>query len=287
MFIVTGATGNTGGATADWLLKAGKDVTVVVRSKEKGAPWAQKGAKVAVAELEDQNAMAALLADAQGAYLLVPPNYAGGADYASDRKRVSDALAAAVKSSRVPHVVLLSSVGAEHASGTGPIITNHNAEEAMMPAANNLTVLRASYFLENWQPVVPKVRNESVLPTFLIPDRKIPMVATDDIGRVAAESLISPAQGRRVIQLSGPEDYSPMDIAGVFAGLLKRDITVQPVPAGSVVPVLTSMGVPEPVAKVLAEMYRGINSGLVDFEKSGERVRGRLVAAEVFRPFLR
>ena len=58
-------------------------------------------------------------------------------------------LAAAVKAAKVPHVVLLSSIGAQHADGTGPIVSVHEAEGALAPVTH-LTAIRAAYFLENW-----------------------------------------------------------------------------------------------------------------------------------------
>ena len=51
MFVVTGATGNTGSVVADTLLQLGKPVKVVVRDHAKGEAWKAKGAQVAIAEL--------------------------------------------------------------------------------------------------------------------------------------------------------------------------------------------------------------------------------------------
>src|SRR5579872_5929458 len=107
MYVVAGATGNTGSVAADTLLAAGKKVTVIVRTAEKGEPWRTKGAKVAVSTLDDTAKMSEILKDTEGAYLLIPPN-PEVADYLENRRRLAEAMAAAVRESRVPHVVLMS-----------------------------------------------------------------------------------------------------------------------------------------------------------------------------------
>jgi len=173
MFLIAGATGNTGGVVANTLLEQGKSVTVLVRDARKAESWRKKGAQVATASLEDSHALAKALAGAEGAYLLIPPNYKAedALGYAS---HVSEALANAIKASSIPHVVLLSSVGAQHAQGTGPIRSLHHAESVISPAAKNLTILRPGYFLRNWASAVDSVRSQGVLHNFLTPDGRSP-----------------------------------------------------------------------------------------------------------------
>lgn len=282
MYVVAGATGQTGGVVADTLMKHGQEITVLARSVEKGAEWRRKGATVAVAELEDADALTKALAGAEGAYLLVPPSYDVD-NYAQNRAVMAASMAKAVAASGIPHVVLLSSEGAHLDSGTGPIITNHYAEKELKAAAKNLTIVRAAYFLENWESVLGAARDGGALPTFLTPDRKIPMVATRDIGRVAAESLLEAARGRRVIELAGPEDFSPEDIARSLSQVLGRDVKVQAAPVSAAPAVLQSEGMSEDLARLFAEMLEGINSGRIDFERTGtEFRRGVVIPVDVF-----
>jgi uncharacterized protein YbjT (DUF2867 family) len=174
MYAVAGVTGQTGSAVANWLLNGSQKVTVLVRSAEKGQPWKEMGAQVAVADLADSKTLQSVFAGADGAYLLVPPNYTANR-YIEAQRRVADALAQAVSGSGIAHVVLLSSFGGQHASGTGLIVSNHNAEEAFKPAAKGLTILRPSSFFENWAPLIPMVRDQGILPSFLKADRKFPI----------------------------------------------------------------------------------------------------------------
>jgi uncharacterized protein YbjT (DUF2867 family) len=279
MYVVAGATGNTGSVVAETLLQQRKPVTVIVRSEEKGQPWKAKGAKIALGSLEDAAAVAEILKGADGAYLLTPPNLQAP-DIIEDRKRVAYALAQAVRDSGIARVVFLSSFGSQHASGTGPIVTTHIAETALASVTKNVTFVRAGFFFENWAPVLQAVLGNGVLPTLLTPDRKIPMLATRDIGRVAAEALLDPPRGPRIIELAGPRDYSPEDIASVLSSLRHRDVRVQHIPETAAVPTLQSFGLPENAARLLAEMYQGINSGHVAYEGGSAEFRRGIVGAE-------
>ena len=75
MFVVLGATGNTGSVVADTLLSRKQPVRIVVRSADKGAAWKAKGAEIAVASLDEVSSLSEALQGAKGVYLLVPPNY--------------------------------------------------------------------------------------------------------------------------------------------------------------------------------------------------------------------
>ena len=286
MFVVLGASGHTGKAAALALLAQGRKVRVVVRDPKKGQEWKDRGAEAAVADLGDAPALAKTFEGAQGAYVLVPPQY-GADDLLAAQRPLFEALAAAVRRSGIPHVVLLSSIGAQHAAGTGPIRSLHAAEAALRGAAKNLTLLRAAYFLENVAPVLDEVR-QGVLPTFLTPGRPVPMVATADVGRVAADALLESAPGTTILELAGPRDYAPEDLAASLSGPLGKPVRVQALPIDAVEPTFVAIGMPAGVARLFREMYAGVNSGLVAWEGAPAHARrGRLGAAEVLGPMLR
>jgi len=286
MYVVAGATGNTGSVVAGTLLAQGESVTVLVRDAKRAESWREKGAQVATAPLEDSHALAAVLASAEGAYLLIPPNYKA-ADALEYGFGVGEALAAAVKSSGIPHVVLLSSVGAQHAHGTGPIRSLHHAEAVIGRTAKNLTLLRAAYFLQNWASGVDGVKHQGVLHNFLTPERKIPMVSTADIGKIAAEYLTDPARGRRVVELAGPEDQSPQEIAQTFAAALEKPVKLETHPLDAVIPTFTALGFSQDLAGLFREMIEGINSGHVAYEGKGATFRrGNVTARETLDQLL-
>lgn len=286
MYVVAGVSGNTGAVVADTLLSAGKPVTVLARSAEKGARWGAKGAKVSLVSLEDTPSLSHVLSKAEGAYLLIPPNHAA-ADFIEDRRGVVRSVARAVEQSGIPHVVFLSSVGAHQESGTGPIQVPRLGELALGAVTPNLTILRPAYFLENWASVLPAVEGQGVLYSFLTPGKKVAMIATKDIGTIAAESLLERARGRRVKELAGPVDYAPEEIAQVLTDTLGREIRLQTLPAEAVQPALTQVGISADVARLMEEMIVGINTGIVDYERCGEFHRGTTRADAVFRGLLR
>ncbi len=286
MYVVAGVTGHTGKVVAETLLAQNKPVTVIVRSEEKGEPWRAKGAKIAITDLQDAEKLSGYLARAQGAYLLIPPNY-GNPDLLAGQRKVAEAIAKAVSDSMIPHVVFLSSIGAHLTSGTGLILVNHYGETELKPVAKNLTFLRPAFFLENWESQLAPIKKDGVLPSFLIPEQKIPMIATRDIGRIAAESLLNPPNGCRIIEMAGPSEYSPADIALAASTVLNRAVRVQGLPVEAAVSAFTNLGFPPEVARLFAEMYAAINSGYVAYErKDTEFKRGTITELEVMRELL-
>lgn len=283
MFVVAGVSGHTGRVVAETLLERKQPVRVVVRDRAKGSSWESRGAEVAVASLEDAAASARAFQGAQGAYVLIPPRYQAEDPIAAQRP-VVDAVAQAVKQSGIPHVVLLSSIGAQHATGTGPVRTLHYAEQAIGKAAKNITMLRAAYFLENWAAALGEAQTNGVLYSFVTPGRALPMVATHDIGRVAAEALLDPARGTRIIELVGPRDWTPEDVARELAEVLGRDVRVQGLPLEAMVPAFTAAGMSAGTVKLFQEMTDAINHGRMEREGGrAELRRGTLGPREAFR----
>ena len=273
MYVVLGPTGHTGSVVAETLLTQGQSVTVVVRTPEKGAAWKAKGAEVAVASYQDRAAMTKVLARAQGVYLLSPPNYAASA-WLEEQRRILDLAAQAVRESGIAHVVFLSSEGAQLPEGTGPILAERDAEARLGAIMKNVTFLRPAYFFENWEPVLGVAKEQGLLPTFIPPDMKIPMISTQDIGRIAAEQLMAGPRGRQVLELSGPESYSPGQVAATLSQLFKLPVTAQLAPLSDVVPTFKSLGFSDEAAALFEDLYRAFTNGSIVYEYPESVVRG-------------
>ena len=282
MFVVLGATGNTGSVLAETLLARKQPVRVVVRSAEKGVSWQAKGAEIAVASLDDVSALTKALRGAQGLYLLVPPNYGAPAWLAAQRQRMDQA-AEAVKSSGILHVILLSSVGGQIPEGTGPIRAARYGEQQLATVAQNLTILRPCYFMDNWAPVIGMAKSQGVLPTFISPAARIPMISTKDIGLVGAERLIMGGKGKQIVELAGPEEYSPDQVAAALSQILGKTVSAQLAPLSAVVPTFKSFGFSDEAAQLFEEMYTSFSKGTIGYEQPASLVRGTVTLSEALR----
>lgn len=272
MHVVFGASGRAGGEVARALIESGRRVRVVVRRPEQGAAWTARGTEVAIADIDDVGAVSAALAGADGAFLLNPPPVSG--DPFARAAQIGAALAEAARRANVPKVVALSSIGAQHASGTGVIATLRQIEAALAEAAPATAFLRSGYFVETWEEVAESAVAEGVLPTFLEPELKIPMVSTMDVGRTAAQLLGEIWTGTRIVELSGPEDWSAGDVATAFAQVLRRPVQPVLVPVESRAAVLAQAGLSADVTTALLGMYEGLANGRVNRQEGMEHRRG-------------
>jgi uncharacterized protein YbjT (DUF2867 family) len=282
MFVVLGATGNTGSAVVETLLSKKQPVRVLVRSVDKGTAWKAKGADVAVASLDDVAALTKAFEGAKGVYLLVPPNYGAEAWLADQRQRM-DRAAEAVQKSGVDHVVLLSSVGGHLHGGTGPIRAASYGEQALGCLAKRLTILRPCYFMDNWAPVIGAAKAQGVLPTFIAPSAKIPMISTKDIGRIGAEQLMTGGYGKQIVEMVGPEEYSPDQAASALSQILGKTVTAQHAPLSAVVPTFKSFGFSDEAARLFEEMYTAFSKGAIGYEHPDKLVRGTVTLDDALR----
>jgi uncharacterized protein YbjT (DUF2867 family) len=287
MYAITGVTGHTGSVVAETLLAQGKQIRVVVRDAAKGEAWRAKGADVAVATLADTAALTRALSGVAGAYVLLPPNVTS-TDPLGDNAKVTASIAAAVRASGVPHVVLLSSIGAQHADGTGPIRTLHLAERELAATGAALTAVRAAYFQENWGASLGTLDTGTVY-AFLPTGLRFPQVATVDIGRTAAAALVegAPKGARQIIELAGPSEVSGDDVGRALTAITGKSIAVQAAPLDGVVPAFTSFGLSTAMAELYREMYEGIISGRVGWQGGSARsVRGRASIEDTLKKLL-
>jgi uncharacterized protein YbjT (DUF2867 family) len=260
-YAVFGVTGRTGAAAADALLRAGRAVRVVVRDPAQGRPWTARGADVAVADLTDLASMTRALRGTQGAYVICPQYYARE-DLFERAGLIAATTAQAAVAAEVPRVVALSSVGADRAVGTGWIAMNRGFEQHLQRAGVPTTSLRAAYFMENWAPLVAHAVRTGTLPSFLAPaGRTLPMVATADVGTVAAALLQDDSPASRSVTLAGPEDYAPQDVAAILEAALGRPVALAVLPEAAWPGALADAGfAPAALAGFIA-MTRSLNSG--------------------------
>jgi NAD(P)H dehydrogenase (quinone) len=194
-------------------------------------------------------------------------------------KIVREALSRALPSK----AVYLSSIGAEQARGLGLITSSHLLEEMLGDLPFSHAFLRPGWFFENSAGDVASARNEGKIQFQLHPlDRKFPLVATADIGKVGAETLTQTWTGIRHIEVAGPESYSPLDIADAFADAVGRPVAAIAVPRAEWETLWVSQGMLEGRTAPRVEMVDGFNSGWIHFGVPGtEHVDGATPLREV------
>src|SRR5207244_13447652 len=113
-----------------------------------------------------------------------------------------------------------------------------------------ISFLRPAWYMENCTWDVTAARDKAVISSFLQPlDKPVPMVATADVGRVAAQLLQETWTGRRVAELEGPRRVTPDEIAATLAELLCRPVRSESVPRGTWEPLFRSHGMQNPTPR--------------------------------------
>jgi uncharacterized protein YbjT (DUF2867 family) len=268
MFAVTGITGNVGGVVATQLLAGGQPVRAVVRDAGRAEAWAKRGCEIAVADIGDSSRLAAAFKGAEGVFVLIPPVFDPSPGFA-EAQATAAALKSALQSARPGKVVYLSTIGAQ-ARQTNLLSQHTLIEAALGDLPLPITFLRPGWFMENSAWDVAPARDNGVIPSFLQPlDKPVPMVATADIGRVAAELLQGSwsggsGSGHRVVELEGPHRVTPNEIAATFARLLGRPVKAEPVPRETWISLFQSQGMKNPEPR--ARMVDGFNEGWIEFQ---------------------
>jgi uncharacterized protein YbjT (DUF2867 family) len=260
MYAITGVTGHVGAATARRLLDRGAQVRAVVRDAAKQEAWAWQGASTVVADFNDRAALSQALRGSAGAFILLPTIPTAGD---AEHRRMADSIAGAVGDSSVPHVVLLSSIGADLADGTGPIRWLHRLETRLRETGVVLTAIRSSHFQEKVETVLGAALGSGIYPVFgETADVATPMIATRDIGNAAAEMLLAPPSTSEVIDLDGPE-YTEREVAEQLAATLGRPLQVVTIPRHGWIDAMLDAGLPAPFAHELAALYDAEQRGIL------------------------
>jgi uncharacterized protein YbjT (DUF2867 family) len=270
MFAVMGVTGQVGGEVARTLLAQEKKVRAVVRSEEKGAAWAKRGCEVALASIDDAKALQRAFQGTEGVFVMLPPIFDPSPGFPEARTAI-EALREALATAQPNKVVSLSTIGAQVER---PNLLNQLRlmEEKLSTLSQSLCFLRAGWFMENAQWDVAPAREKGVITSFLQPlDKPVPMVATVDLGRVAADQLLSDWQGRRVIELEGPKRITPNEVAAAFSQSLGREVRVEIVPRDTWESLFRSQGMKNPALRM--QMLDGFNEGWIEFEGGEEHSR--------------
>lgn len=263
MYVVLGASGHTGHVIAKNLLTRGQKVRVVGRSAARLQPLAAQGAEVFIGDLENAASLTQAFNKADSAYVMIPPNPAS-TEFRAYEDRVSDAIATAARNADVKNIVALSSFGADKPSGTGPVVGLYHLEQKLNQIKDaNVLNLRAGYFMENTLPQVGAIRQLGSMIGPVRPNLKLPLIATRDIGAVAADALLRRAfQGKQTQELHGQRDLDYIEIVAIIGKAIgKPDLKYIQAPDDQMKAALVQMGMSENFAGLMLEMVAALDAG--------------------------
>ena len=263
MYVITGASGHTGATAAKSLLSRGQQVRVLGRNNDHLKDLASAGAEVFVCDITDSTRLTEAFRGADAAYAFMPPNMSSD-DYRAYQEKVSDSIATAVAASKLKYVVSLSSLGADKSSDTGPVVGLHNLEQKLNKAqGTNVLHLRAGYFMENILGQAGAIHTFGKTMGPLRPDLKLSMIATRDIGAIAAEELLAKSfTGKQTRELRGQRDIDMNEVTRILGKAVgKPDLTYVQAPDDQFKAAVMQMGMSSNMAGLIVEMAHALNSG--------------------------
>ncbi|HEY6351236.1 MAG TPA: NmrA family NAD(P)-binding protein [Candidatus Angelobacter sp.] len=263
MYVITGATGNTGKPAAERLLAQGKKVRVIGRSADRLQSLVAQGAEPFLAEITDAAALAQAFTGAEGVYAMIPPDLASQ-DFHAQQNRVSDALVQSLNQAGVKHVVSLSSVGADKTEKTGPVVGLHEFEEKLNQIAGlNVVHLRAGYFMSNTLAQAGAIHAFGKCAGPVKAQVKLPLIAPSDIGVAAADLLLRKNfSGKQTRELLGQRDLDYNEITTIMGKTINQpELQYVRLPDEQIRPGLMQLGMSGNVADLLLALSAALNSG--------------------------
>jgi uncharacterized protein YbjT (DUF2867 family) len=263
MYVILGASGNTGSVVANKLLDHGKRVRVVGRDVKKLEAFVNRGAEAVIADATDAAALTRAFAGAEGIYSLTPPNVTSD-NVRAYQDSVTEAVATAIEASGVKYIVTLSSFGADKSEKTGPVLGLHHMEGRLADIPEiNVLHFRAGYFMENTLAQAGIIQQFGMMAGPVRSDLALPMIATQDIGAAAADALLHfNFNGQSSRELLGQRDITYAEVARVIGNAIgKPALAYIQLPAEQVIMAMTQMGMSRNFATLLCEMAEALNTG--------------------------
>lgn len=264
MYVITGATGNTGSVVADTLLAQGEKVRVIGRAPDRLERFTKKGAEAAIVDIADPDPgdLTKAFSGATAVYLMIPPD-PRSSDVLSYQAVVAKTIVSAVQTAAVSHAVVLSSIGADKPDKTGPVLGLRRLEEELNRVGGlNALYIRAGYFMENILPQVNVIKNFGMIAGPLRADLKLPMIAARDIGEYAAHAMAKrDFRGKQARELLGQRDVNYEEVARVIGTTVGNpNLAYRQMPAMQLKPALMAMGMSANFIDLLLQMADALNS---------------------------
>lgn len=270
MNIILGATGQVGSMLAEELLRREEPVRVVVRNETKAQTLKNMGAEVAIADYFDVESLKKAFQGGKTVFLLTPENPESD-HFLQDTKALLNNYREAILSTDIRKIVGLSSMGAQNGRGTGSLLASHYLERAFQGINREQIFVRPAYYFSNWVGYMELVKEQGVLPTFFPIEMKLPMIAPQDVAKFLAEVIVNAQSQEKIIEITGPQPYSSLEIAKSFEEVLNRKVTLQQIVPADWEEALLSVGFSKDGTENLMQMTQAVIDGKTQTETSHVR----------------
>jgi len=263
MYVITGATGNTGKIIASTLLEAGKKVRIIARNAEKAKELTDKGAELFQGSTDNVELLKKAFKGATAVYAMLPMNMQA-ADYTAFQMEHANAIADAMEACNVKYVVSLSSQGAHLDSDSGIILGLYKMEQLFDGIDGVSTLnLRPCYFMENTLGMIGMIKETGIMGSPIISDFSFPINATKDIADYAAKRLLAlDFEGNNHQDLLGARNITYAEVAKVYSVAIdKPDLNYVQFPYADFKTAFMGMGASESVADKMNEFLVRVNAG--------------------------
>ncbi|EJE50474.1 putative nucleoside-diphosphate sugar epimerase [Acidovorax sp. CF316] len=271
MYVVMGGTGHVGSGVASTLLARGEPVGIVTHHAEHAKEWKQRGAEILVADIWKPASLRAAFKQGRRAFVLNPPADTSLDTDIVERQTVANILEA-LEESGLEKVVAASTGGAQAGDRIGDLNVLWELEQGLGRLSTPAAVQRGAYYMSNWFAQIDAVSQTGQLHSMIPADMAIPMVAPSDLGKYAAERLLSSVSDVALRHVEGPRRYSPRDVAQSVSQVLGRPVEVVVTPRAQMEEAFRALGFSAAAAESYARMTRlSIDNG---FAMPDDSVRG-------------
>jgi uncharacterized protein YbjT (DUF2867 family) len=266
MYVITGATGNTGKPIALSLLEAGKKVRIISRNAEKAKELTEQGAELFSGDTSDAELLKKAFAGATAVYAMIPIDWQAK-NYTEHQVKHANAIAEALRFCKVPYVVSLSSQGGHLESNSGVVLGLHKMENLFNEIEGlNTLHLRPTYFMENTLGMIALIKQAGIMGSPVKANLSFPVIATKDIATYAAKRLLAlDFKGHNVQNLLGAKDVTYPEMAKTYGSVIgKKDLNYVEFPyADFKQAMMGQMGASESVADNMNEFIQALNEGKI------------------------
>jgi len=259
--VIGAAAGNIGRRVAEHVLQAGSEAVLLVRNPASlpAAVATHAQAQVVTLDLTDQAAVVAACQGADALFWLVPPPPLAVSDWPQWYRTIAAAGAAAIRTHQIPHVVLVSSLGAGMAAGLGTISYVGELEQQLNATGAHVVALRPGYFMENFLTQAPAIRTQGVVAYPYAEDHDIPFISVADIATVAAHYLLhSQWAGQWTRNLMGPANLTLPACAALLAQAWGHPVRYQPQSATDLQQALGQWGLTPYAQQEMSSLFQAL-----------------------------